>query len=35
MRISDASRTSCVGARSLRYYEDEGPIVPGRLASTS
>ena len=30
MRISEASKVSGVSARSLRYYEDEGLIVPGR-----
>ncbi|WP_338693078.1 MerR family transcriptional regulator [Streptomyces sp. Q6] len=33
MRISDASRISGVSARSLRYYEDEGLIVPGRCGN--
>lgn len=30
MKISEASRASGVSPRSLRYYEDEGLIVPGR-----
>lgn len=31
MKISEASRASGVSARSLRHYEDEGLIVPGRF----
>ncbi len=30
MKIGEASRTSGVSVRSLRFYEDEGLIVPGR-----
>ncbi|MEW2353758.1 MerR family transcriptional regulator [Spirillospora sp. NPDC029432] len=30
MRIGEASGVSGVSARSLRHYEDEGLIVPGR-----
>lgn len=30
MKISEASRISGASARSLRHYEDEGLIVPGR-----
>ncbi|MFD5871975.1 MerR family transcriptional regulator [Streptomyces sp. NPDC060322] len=33
MKISDASRVSGVSARSLRHYEDEGLIVPGRFGN--
>jgi DNA-binding transcriptional MerR regulator len=33
MQISDASRVSGVSARSLRHYEDEGLIVPGRCSN--
>ncbi|MEU1122234.1 MerR family transcriptional regulator [Streptomyces sp. NPDC005899] len=33
MRISEASGASGVSARSLRYYEDEGLIVPGRSSN--
>ncbi|WP_405697500.1 MerR family transcriptional regulator [Streptomyces sp. NBC_01185] len=33
MKISDASRASGVSARSLRHYEDEGLIVPGRFSN--
>ncbi|MFF7550837.1 MerR family transcriptional regulator [Streptomyces canus] len=31
MKISDLSSVSGVSARSLRHYEDEGLIVPGRF----
>ncbi|WP_328504494.1 MerR family transcriptional regulator [Streptomyces sp. NBC_00457] len=33
MKISEASKVSGVSARSLRYYEDEGLIVPGRCGN--
>jgi DNA-binding transcriptional MerR regulator len=33
MKISEASRVSGVSARSLRHYEDEGLIVPGRCSN--
>jgi DNA-binding transcriptional MerR regulator len=33
MKISAASRVSGVSTRSLRHYEDEGLIVPGRLSN--
>ncbi|MGP3969942.1 MerR family transcriptional regulator [Streptomyces sp. 6N223] len=33
MKISEASQASGVSARSLRHYEDEGLIVPGRCGN--
>jgi DNA-binding transcriptional MerR regulator len=33
MKISEASRVSGASARSLRHYEDEGLIVPGRCST--
>ncbi|GAB3977154.1 MerR family transcriptional regulator [Actinoallomurus acanthiterrae] len=33
MQISEAARVSGVSARSLRHYEDEGLIVPGRCSN--
>ncbi|MGP4025984.1 MerR family transcriptional regulator [Actinomadura sp. 3N407] len=33
MKISEASEVSGVSARSLRHYEDEGLIVPGRCSN--
>jgi len=33
MKISAAARVSGVSPRSLRHYEDEGLIVPGRLGN--
>ncbi|WP_328395233.1 MerR family transcriptional regulator [Nocardia sp. NBC_00416] len=33
MKIGEASKFSGVSARSLRHYEDEGLIVPGRFSN--
>lgn len=33
MKFSEASRVSGVSPRSLRNYEDEGLIVPGRFSN--
>ncbi|WP_419664892.1 MerR family transcriptional regulator [Streptomyces sp. 2-1] len=33
MKISEASRASGASPRSLRHYEDEGLIVPGRFSN--
>lgn len=33
MKIGEAARTSGVSPRSLRFYEDEGLIVPGRCSN--
>ena len=33
MRIGEAAAASGTSVRSLRFYEDEGLIVPGRLGN--
>ena len=33
LRIGEASKASGASARSLRHYEDEGLIVPGRCSN--
>jgi DNA-binding transcriptional MerR regulator len=33
VKIGEASKVSGVSARSLRFYEDEGLIVPGRCSN--